>query len=258
MTGVGRGGAGVSRGGTPGGRGGTTGTGRGGAGVSRDGPTGAGRGRFLVVEGGEGAGKTTQARRLAAFLREGGLRVVETREPGGTQVGEGVREILLRKRTDVSPACELLLILAARAAFVREVVEPALASGTWVVSDRFEMSTFAYQGYGRGIPGPRIEAMNRFATDGLAPDLCLVLDLSPQEGIARHAKAGKAPDRFESGGSEFLRRVAEGYAELSRTNKRAVRVPAGGGVDEVARRVRCEVEARFPEVAGLLQGKSQQ
>lgn len=217
-----------------------------------------GCGRFLVVEGGEGAGKTTQARLLAAFLRSRGLRVVETREPGGTQVGEGIREILLERRADVSPACELLLILAARAAFVRDVVKPALAEGAWVVSDRFEMSTFAYQGWGRGVPSSRIKAINRFATDGLAPDLCLVLDLPPEEGMARHAKAGKAPDRFESGGPGFLRRVAEGYAELSRTTEGAVRVPAGGGVEEVARRIRREVEERLPEVAGLLRAGAQQ
>lgn len=236
--------------------------------VDRNDATNPRRGRFLVVEGGEGAGKTTQVRLLAAFLRERGLQVVETREPGGTQVGEGIRRLLLEQRADVrpadvrradmSPACELLLILAARAAFVREVVEPALAAGTWVVSDRFEMSTFAYQGCGRGVPMSRIEPMNRFATDGLKPDLCLVLDLSPEEGMARHARAGKAPDRFESSGTDFLRRVAEGYAELSRTMEGAVRVPAMGGVEEVARRIRREVEERLPEVADLLLERSQQ
>ena len=232
--------------------------GRAGATVGRDEATNPRRGRFLVVEGGEGAGKTTQARLLAAFLRERGLQVVETREPGGTQVGEGIRKLLLERRADVSPACELLLILAARAAFVRDVVEPALAAGEWVVSDRYEMSTFAYQGCGRGVPKQRIEPMNRFATDGLTPDLCLVLDLSPKEGMARHARAGKAPDRFESSGRDFLRRVANGYAELSQTMKGAVRIPAAGGVEEVERRIRREVEKRLPEVADLLLEHSQQ
>lgn len=226
--------------------------------MGRDDATNPCRGRFLVVEGGEGAGKTTQARLLAEFLCERGLRVVETREPGGTQVGEGIRRLLLERRADMSPACELLLILAARAAFVRDVVEPALAAGTWVVSDRFEMSTFAYQGFGREVPKSQIEPMNRFATDGLKPDLCLVLDLSPEEGMARHARAGKAPDRFESSGTDFLRRVAEGYAELSRTMEGAVRVSATGGVEEVARRIRREVEERLPEVADLLLEHSQQ
>lgn len=216
------------------------------------------RGRFLVVEGGEGAGKSTQARRLAAFLREVGLPVVETREPGGTPLGERIRAALLASSASVPPASELLLILAARAAFVADVVKPALAKGSWVVSDRFEMSTFAYQGYGRGLPQAQIEEMNRFATGGVRPDLCLVLDLPPEDGMARQAKAGKRPDRFESGGAAFLQRVARGYLELARTTAEAVLVPARGGVEDVARRIRREVESRFPEAAGLLQGQSQQ
>lgn len=217
-----------------------------------------GRGRFLVVEGGEGAGKSTQVRLLAAFLRERGVSVVETREPGGTPLGERIRATVLESGATVPPATELLLILAARSTFVRQRVEPALAAGSWVVSDRFEMSTFAYQGYGRGLPLAQVKEMNRFATGGAKPDLCLVLDLSPEEGMARHARAGKSPDRFESGGSAFLQRVAHGYSELARTTDEAVRVPAGGGVEEVARRIRREVESRFPETAGLLRGQSQQ
>ena len=217
-----------------------------------------GRGRFLVVEGGEGAGKSTQVKRLAAFLRARGLRVEATREPGGTHVGEQIRAVLLERSADVPPVSELLLILAARAAFVRDAVEPALASGSWVVSDRFEMSTFAYQGYGRGFPLEQLQEMNGFATGGLKPDLCLVLDLSADEGLVRQARAGKSPDRFESGGSAFLRRVSHGYSELARTMEEAVRIPAAGGVEEVARRIRREVERRFPEVAGLIRGQSQQ
>ena len=109
------------------------------------------RGRFVAFEGAEGVGKTTQIRLLASFLETAGIASVVTREPGGTSIGEGIRDLVLRSAGPVPPETELLLILAARAAFVREVVAPALAAGKWVLSDRFDLSTFAYQGHGRGI-----------------------------------------------------------------------------------------------------------
>lgn len=204
------------------------------------------RGRFIVVEGGEGTGKTTQTARLRAFLQQSGLDVVGTREPGGTRVGERIRQVVLHDRdVPVPPETELLLILAARSAFVREVVEPALARGTWVVSDRFDLSTYAYQGYGREI-GPRtIEPLNRHATAGLAPDLYIVLDLPVEEGMARQRLQGKGGDRLESAGTDFHRRVRQGYLELARRTDTAVLVPASGTPDEVAARIRREVASRF-------------
>lgn len=219
------------------------------------------RARFIVIEGGEGAGKSTQVRRMAEFVRRRGLPVLETREPGGTEVGEEIRGVLLGGASSVPPSTELLLILAARAAFVRSVVRPALESGTWVISDRFEMSTFAYQGYGRSVPLDSIRELNRFATGGLKPDLCLVLGLSAEEGQRRQAKAGKRPDRIESGGSALLRRVAKGYAELAtaRELQPAVLIPAAGTKDEVARRLGNELRRRFFDTgmparpAGVLQ-----
>ena len=208
------------------------------------------RGRFIVVEGAEGSGKTTQAERLRTFLREAGLRVEATREPGGTRVGERIRDLLLHDReVPIPPATELLLILAARSAFVREVVQPALARGRWVVSDRFDLSTFAYQGYGRGIDPRRIEPLNRHATAGLAPDLQIVLDLPAEEGLARQKLQGKGGDRFESAGTDFHRRVRRGYVELARTTDSAVLIPASGSVEEVAARIRSEVTSRLPEAA---------
>ena len=217
---------------------------------------GEGRGgRFIVVEGAEGSGKTTQAERLRTFLREAGLRVVGTREPGGTRVGERIRELLLHDReVAVSAATELLLILAARSAFVREVVQPALNRGEWVVSDRFDLSTFAYQGYGRGIDPGRIEPLNRHATAGLAPDLQIVLDLPAEEGLARQKLQGKGGDRFESAGTDFHRRVRRGYVELARTTNSAVLIPASGSVERVAARIRSEVKSRFPETAVVRTG----
>jgi len=205
------------------------------------------RGRFIVIEGGEGAGKSTQVRRVASFVRGRGLPVIETREPGGTEVGEEIRRVSLGPASSVPPSTELLLILAARAAFVRSVVRPALKSGTWVISDRFEMSTFAYQGYGRNVSLDSIRELNRFATGALKPDLCLVLELSAEEGQRRQAKAGKRPDRIESGGSTLLRRVTKGYADLAgaREMQPAVLVPASGTKDDVTRRLRIELLRRF-------------
>ena len=209
------------------------------------------RGRFIVVEGFEGAGKSTQAERLAAFLSSKGLPVVATREPGGTAIGEGIRELLLhRGDARIEPVTELLLILAARSAFVTEVVEPALADGQWVVSDRFDLSTFAYQGFGRRIERDRIAELNRCATGGLVPDLYLVLDIAVEEGRARQAREGKARDRFESEGPGFLRRVRRGYVELAESTEGAVLVPSGGKVDEVEDMVRRQVGLRFPETFG--------
>lgn len=205
------------------------------------------RGRFIVVEGAEGVGKTTQARRLEAFLGRAGVPMVATREPGGTAVGEGIRELVLRSRDGTVPhETELLLILAARAALVREVVAPALAAGRWVVADRFDLSSFAYQGHGRGIPLDRIARLNEFATGGLQPDLYLVLDLAAEDGADRQQRAGKSPDRFESESLAFRRAVRRGYLELARSTDQAVLVPALGSPDEVEGRIRRAVVARFP------------
>lgn len=209
------------------------------------------RGRFVVVEGGEGVGKSTQVRRLRAFLEDGGLPVVVTREPGGTAVGEGIRKLVLHGSRGSLPAeTELLLILAARAACVQEVVGPALAAGKWVLADRFELSSFAYQGYGRGIPLNRVARLNEFATGGLVPDLCIVLDLPVEEGMARQAHAGKSRDRFESEGCDFLTRVRHGYVESVRSRAGTVLVSARGSPGDVEERIRREVALAFPEALG--------
>ena len=209
------------------------------------------RGRFIVVEGAEGVGKTTQAGRLAGFLVGAGLRVVRGREPGQTGVGEGIRELLLHgSRSPLPPQTELHLILAARAAYVAEIVEPALAQGEWVVSDRFDLSTFAYQGYGTGIDLERIEAMNHDVTSGLEPDLYLVLDLGVEEGMARREGEDRQWDRFESAGSAFLRRVRRGYVELAGSRENAVLVSADGTPMEVEERINEAVVRAFPETFG--------
>ncbi len=207
-----------------------------------------GRGVFVVLEGVEGAGKTTQVRRLGAWLEALGRPHLLTREPGGTPVGEAIREVVLgRVELDVPPESELLLILAARAAFVRDVVRPALERGEVVVADRFEASTFAYQGYGRGLDMKAVRAMNAFATGGLAPDALLVLDVPVDEGMERQRREGKAADRMEREGAPFLGRVAEGYRHIAGEGGRARRVDGVGTPDAVQARVRAALRELLPE-----------
>lgn len=209
------------------------------------------RGRFLVLEGGEGAGKTTQASLLAAWLDGLGVPHVLTREPGGTDVGEAIRSLVLgRTDLEVPPLSELFLILAARAAFVEKVVRPALDAGKVVVADRFALSTLAYQGYGRGLPLDQIRAANRVATGGLEPDLYLVLDVEVERGAARQLDQGKEPDRMEGAGAAFLRRVREGYLELARGEARVRMLPGTGSAEEVHRRIRALLRAELPETFG--------
>ncbi len=168
---------------------------------------------FITFEGGEGSGKTTQVRLLEERLRGLGYRVVVTREPGGTPLGERLRALLLDVNTQVEPRAELLLYAADRAQHVAAVVRPALAAGVIVISDRYADSALAYQGYGRGLDLAALRHIMAFATDGLQPDLTFFLDLDPQQGLARCAQAGKA-DRFEAQALAFHQRVREGYFAL--------------------------------------------
>ena len=173
------------------------------------------RGLFLVVEGVEGAGKTTQVGLLTAWMDGLGIPHVLAREPGGTPVGEAIRKIVLTRGELTMPAeTELFLILAARAAFVRDVVRPALDRGELVLADRFDLSTMAYQGYGRGLDLQEVRRANDIATGGLRPDLTLVLDLPVSEGLRRKGGAAQG-DRIEREGEPFLVRVREGYLALA-------------------------------------------
>jgi dTMP kinase len=197
------------------------------------------RGPFLVLEGVEGAGKTTQARLLTEWLESAGVAFTLAREPGGTEVGEAIRNVVQdRSELTVPPETELLLYLAARAAFVREIVRPVLDRGELFIADRFSLSTYAYQGYGRGLDLDSVRALDRFATDGLVPDLYLVFDLPVEEGRARQRAGGKEADRLEAAGDEFLERVRRGYQELAAGDERARLVDALGSADEVHTRIR--------------------
>ena len=172
-------------------------------------------GFFLVLEGPEGAGKSTLAAALTSRARGAGSAVVAVREPGGTTAAEAARAIVLDHTHAAGPEAELLLMLAARADLVRKVIRPALEAGSLVIADRFDLSTRAYQVAGRGLPADLVEAANRIATGGLEPDLTLVLDIAPESGRARQAAAGKARDRMEAEGTDFHARVAAAYLAAS-------------------------------------------
>ena len=169
-------------------------------------------GAFIVIEGGDGAGKSTQVRLLSRRLSREGYRVVTAREPGGSALGETVRR-WLKTRPGLAPPTELFLFSAARAQLVEEVIAPALAGEGILVCDRFTASTLAYQGYGRGLDLDLIRRLNQSASRGIEPDLTVFLDVPIEAGLAR--KAGEARDNFESEALEFHRRVREGYLALA-------------------------------------------
>lgn len=173
-------------------------------------------GRFITLEGIEGVGKTTQVPVVAAALRARGLDVLETREPGGTALGEGIRALLLDKSLPAMHALsELLLVFAARAEHVETVIRPALAAGRWVVCDRFTDATYAYQGGGRGLPQAAIATLETLVQAGLQPDLTLLFDAPVDTALAR-AKSRGDGDRFEAERAEFFTRVRAAYLERAR------------------------------------------
>jgi dTMP kinase len=198
------------------------------------------RGIFITIEGIDGAGKSTQARMLADWLRERARDVVLTREPGGTRLGEHVRRMLLDGGAQVGAAAELLLYVADRAQHVEEVIQPALNQGRTVICERYSDSTLAYQGYGRGLDLDFVRRANQFATGDLEPDLTALLDLPPE--VARQRLAG-TPDRLEREKPAFHARVASGYRELARAHAARIRVvDATAAPDDVFREVARAVE----------------
>jgi len=170
-------------------------------------------GLFIAFEGGEGCGKSTQSRLLLKRLEQRNISTVLTHEPGGTSLGSEVRKVLKRKRgTFVSPPAELFLFAASRAQLVAEVIRPALQEGKVVICDRFTYSTMVYQGYGRGLDLATIETINRLAVGNLNPDLVILLDIAPEQGLARKRRL---EDRFELEDLSFHRHVREGYLKMA-------------------------------------------
>jgi len=197
------------------------------------------QGRFITFEGGEGAGKSTQIARAADWLRARGVEVVLTREPGGTPRAERLRTILLEREAEPMPqSCELLLMFAARATHLDNLVRPAVTRGAWVLCDRFTDATYAYQGGGRGLPKAQIDALVAVVHADLWPDLTVLLDLPVATGLARASSRNGAdgPDRFESEQQAFFERVRAAYLERARAEPGRFRVlDASRSIDEVTR-----------------------
>jgi dTMP kinase len=209
-------------------------------------------GTFITFEGPEGSGKTTHIRRLAAHLESRGVAVTLTREPGGTKLGEAVRDILQHERAGEAPVAraEVLLFLASRAQHVERLIRPALEAGRWVLCDRFADSTLAYQGYGRGFGLEQLAEVNQFATDGLTPNLTVLLDVRPQTSRARlHSRSAAlaaGPDRIERESDAFHARLRDGFLALAaREPARFLVVDAERDIEVVAREIREGVDGRF-------------
>lgn len=196
-------------------------------------------GCFITVEGGEGAGKTTQLAFMRAVLERRGCRVTLTREPGGTPLGEDIRALLLGHRHDgMALATETLLMFAARAEHLERVIRPALAAGHWVLCDRFTDATYAYQGGGRSLPPERIAILEDWVQGPLRPDLTLVFDLPVETGLERAGRRGAA-DRFEREEKAFFERIRAVYLDRARRNPDRYRIV---DADRPVETVRAEVE----------------
>ncbi len=198
-------------------------------------------GRFVVLEGGDGSGKSTQLPRLADWLRGRGIEVVVTREPGGSSLGQELRALVLEGDESIDPTAEALLMAADRAQHVAEVIRPAQARGAWVLSDRHVPSSLVYQGVVRGLGVEAIETVNTWGTGGLVPDLVIVLDVS--EDVAAQRRPGE-PDRLEREGDAFHAGVRAAYRDLA-TDRSWCVIDGSGAPDEVAQRISAAVTERL-------------
>lgn len=208
-------------------------------------------GRFITLEGGEGAGKTTQSALLATALERLGLSVLRTREPGGSPGSEQLREILLGGSVDWAPRAETLLHFAARAEHVAKTINPALLAGTWVICDRFYDSTLAYQGYGQGADKGFIAAL--IALLGLAPDLTVILDVAETVGVERIRVRGGNADRYERQDAAFHARVRQGFRQVAVSEpERCVLVDASGSIQTVHSAIIAAIQTRIRNDVGKL------
>ncbi|MFH1290313.1 MAG: dTMP kinase [Nanoarchaeota archaeon] len=201
------------------------------------------RGRYIIIDGGEGCGKSTQIRLLKEFLDEREIRCVFGREPGGVPEAEAIRSVCLNKQYDLAPITELFLFEAARTEFFRRVVVPSLNAGQWVISDRSGFSTEAYQGYASGLDLGLIRQFNNLATCGVRPDISFIIDVPVEIGLDKEV----APDRFATKGIEYHTRVNAGYREIARANPDiCVLLPyISGGIDRTQEQIRNVVRKRL-------------
>jgi dTMP kinase len=216
-------------------------------------------GLFVTLEGPDGSGKTTQMRLLTEWLLAGGYPLLVTREPGGTHIGEDIRELLHDcDHVEMSPHAEILLYSASRAQLVTERIRPALQAGKVVLCDRYFDSTYAYQGYGRGLPLDALRAITAFAVQGLKPDLTLYLDISPEMGLRRRARSGEALNRLDREALAFHERVRGGYLALANAEPDRWRVvDAGRPVEDVQETLRGLLEAPLAQVSREASEKSE-
>ncbi len=206
-------------------------------------------GQFITLEGIEGVGKSTQLEHVAGMIRKAGKTVVCTREPGGTPLAEEIRRLLLTPSDEaVAASAELLLMFAARAVHLENLIRPALQRGDWVVCDRFTDATFAYQGWGRGVARDDIAMLERLVQRELRPDLTILLDAPVEIGLAR-ARTRGAPDRFESEKARFFERVRQGYLEIAAAEPGRVKiVDAAESIVAVTADVTAVVHQRFHKI----------
>ena len=217
------------------------------------------RGKLVVFEGPEGAGKTTQLRLLAERLTSNGVDCVAVREPGGTPVGDVIRQLLLDPEATIAPAAEALLFMASRAELIAREITPKLAAGKVVIVDRFFLSTYAYQVVGRGLPEEDVRAANRLATGGLVPDLTILLDVPAALGMQRADSRGSR-DRMERSGSDFHKRVGDAFSlfaggdwQASHTECGPIeRIDSTGSEEKVFAGVARMLTQRFPETFSVL------
>jgi len=201
------------------------------------------RGKFITVEGTEGVGKSTNLEFICRQLEAAGREVVQTREPGGTPLGEDIRQLLLDHRHDgMSSDCELMMMFAARAEHIAKVIQPALEAGKWVLCDRFTDATYAYQGGGRGIDNSRIAALEQWVQGELRPDLTLILDVPVEIGLARASQRGEL-DRFEREKQTFFEQVRNAYLTLAEQHPERIRIIDASPELEI-------VQAQLAEVLG--------
>lgn len=205
-------------------------------------------GVFITFEGFEGSGKSTQISRLAERLTAQHVEVLLSREPGGTPLADVIRQALVsRGEIELDPRTELILFLAARSHHVESVIKPALAQGKVVLCDRFSDSTVAYQGAGRGINRETIHLLNNYATDGLVPDLTILVDVEVELGLGRLSRANRDLDRFETENLAFHRRVRDCYRELAKTQpNRFVVVSGDRPVSEVSDEIYSVLRTKYP------------
>lgn len=202
------------------------------------------KGVFITFEGIDGCGKSTQTSMCRTWLEELGRTVLLVREPGGTKIGERIRELLLdKKNSSMAPMTELFLFEAARAQIVEEVIKPALSEGKFVICDRFFDSSYAYQGCARGLGPEMVSRLNMDATGGLAPDITFFLDISVEGAIKRRNVRGEEKDRIESAGDAFQEKVRQGFIRAASEDGRIVTVDASLSPDEIFAQIRENIEA---------------